>query len=273
MNGDERLKTFKSITKQDSTLIDKNVDSGYSVSDMNLLIKEFAREQNADFFNWINVFEKTQYQPNLNQDSAVSSVVYFYDDSLDWFKMLNYYAKSKMSKEFKLVVPVIMYPKQNSGKDSHYCCISFDFRPETDTVDILLLEQHAMLDKTDKDYDEKLDYSELINYNLSALKAYCEKILGYTNVKAIRNEKPISRRKRVCGVVASELVHKLLSTKKTSDLINLSVVLSYEDIDKLHERNKKIVKNIVLKNTSKNIQQETTINTVELRSQNNQVDY
>lgn len=271
MNGEERLKTFKSIITERSTLKDKNVDSGYSVSDMNFLIENLAHEKNVVFFNWTDVFENPQQQPILNESSIVSSVVYFYDNSLDWFQMLDYWAKDKITKESRFVVPVIMYPKKTSGKESHYLVICFDFKPENNTVDIVLLEQHAMLDKTDKNYDEKLDYSELIDYYLSALKAYCEKLLGYTNVRVIKNEKPISRRKRVCGVVVSEIIRRLLSVENSSSLINFPVVLSDDDIDKIHKKNKNIAQTVVLKQASKDITQR--LNTAKIQSQSNQMDY
>lgn len=265
------IENFKSIIKDDSTLINKDVDSGYSVSDMNLLMKSFAKEKNVDFVNWIDAVEKRQLRLDSNKGKAVSSVVYFYDKSLDWFTMLDFYAKGEIAEEFRLVVPVIVYPGKASGKESHYLVICFDFKPKLDTVDIILLEQHAMLDKTDENYDEKLDYSEFIDYYLAALGAYCKKRLGYTGVQVMRNQRPISRRKRVCGVVASEMARRVLSVKNPASLISSPLVLSDEDIDALHEKNKKIAETAVLKKASKDMQQK--INTAKIQSQGNQMDY
>ncbi len=271
MNKDERLKNFSSILDTGVALVNKKVDSGYSPADMNVLFKEWAGEQNTAFWNWIDLIKNPEHKPDMTKNRIITGVVYFLGNSGDWCPLLNYFAKNKITKEYRLVVPVIIYPGQASGKESHYCCMSFDFKPETDTVDIVLLEQHAMLDKSEKGYVEKLDYSDVIDFNLNNFINYCKMILNYTNVNVVKNEKPISRRNRVCGVVASEMARRLLLTEKTLDLIDSPVVLNDNDIDKLHKRNQKIAKGSALTKASKNIQQETNIKVQ--RQQDNHTNY
>ncbi|MBO7053419.1 MAG: hypothetical protein J6W27_03230 [Alphaproteobacteria bacterium] len=265
MNKDERLKKFSSIIDAGVTLGNKMVDSGYSPADMNVLFEKWAGEQDAGFWNWIDLTKNPEHKPDMTKNRIITGVVYFLGNSGDWCPLLNHFAKNKITKEYRLVVPVIIYPGQNSGKESHYCCMSFDFKPETDTVDIVLLEQHAMLDKSEKGYVEKLDYSDVIDFNLNNFINYCKRILNYTNVNVLKNKKPISRRQRVCGVVASEMARRLLLTENPSNLINSPAVLYDDDIDKLHERNQEIVKVSVLKKASKNIQEKTNINAVEVQ--------
>lgn len=273
MNREKRLKTFISYLKEGASLINKEVDSGYSPADINILSQEWAREQNAEFYNWIDLTESPKHQPDMSKDKIITGVVYFLGASGDWCPLLNYFAKNKITKKHKLVVPVIIYPGTNSGKETHYCCMAFDFKPETDSVDILLLEQHAMLDKSEKGYIEKLDYSEVIDFNLNNFAIYCEKILGYTNIHVFKNKQPISRINRVCGVVASETARNLLAAPNTLDIVNSPMSLSSEEIAKLHERNKKIVSKYVIKDATNELKNDSQGNIINLQKQNNQTHY
>ena len=137
-------------------------------------------------------------------------------------------------KNRKVIIPLGLMFK---GKAGHAAVACLNFRSQKNAADIIFLEQHAEKKGT-PNYDEHFDYTD-------GLKLYqdfwCEVLqhdLGIKEVHTYKNDKPISHRKRCCGVIASEVRRRLLATNDPLASIE-SVVeeIPADMVDVLHKEN------------------------------------
>lgn len=250
---DKTIQFILATHSMPSKLNGKSVDSGYSVEDIDFLAKKWALEQSVNYIDLGNFFnvvlagkpdDDSQIQKSINKNTkSITGAIQIRPGDWYWISLLNFYAMGNIEEKQRLVIPFLLNP--GGARDNHFIVMGFDFDPKSSAVDIILLEQHAM-NKNETVYDELLDYSDMTDVLLRAIKKYCEQFLHYSNVNVAKNEKPISRRKRVCGVVASEMARQILSVDSLKEFMNNLPKLSDNEIDKLHQRNKNYSQNIQL---------------------------
>ena len=104
-------------------------------------------------------------------------------------------------------------------------------------------EQHAQK-KGDPNYEADVDYTDGIKLHANVWSNIMHQkdngFLGISTVNTFVNDKPICRRHNVCGVVASELAKRLLEADDPMKLAKSGIVITNEEVDKLHERNQKL---------------------------------
>ena len=240
------VKIISGMHKLKNTLAAKSVDSGYSESDMDFLAKKYAEQNSAYYFDLLPYLENKEsdlagVQKNIQKSNiTVTGAVTVRPVGVDgwqwWIKLLDFWKSDMISENKKLIIPIKLNPYQ--PKENHFAVLGFEFDVKNSNVNIFFLEQHAVR-SGETDYNENLDYSDMINdYIYKAIIPFCKLRLGYKNVEFYFNNKPISRRKHVCGVVASEIIRQMLKTKDWKKFVNQPPVLTDEQIDALHQKNK-----------------------------------
>ena len=232
---------------------------GYSTPDAAFLSQQWAKETGAFYFDVVDFLDAVHlgdtkrintYKEQLRDKKKIITpkiVLGTNDDQTDlswyWlplFTELKEIWKNPLLEERRLVVPLQL---QFGKLISHASVACFNFKPQNDAVDIIILEQHAQKKGT-PDYEADFDYTDGLKLHAQAfLSAMHQKdcgLLGIENVKAVVNANPICRRHNVCGVVASELARRLLETDDPMKLAKSGIVITNEEVDKLHERNQKL---------------------------------
>ena len=238
-------------------LYDKSIDKPYSVSDVNFLAKQYANQHGANYFDLAGLFKyvlkNMEYDFNLaNQainkyQNTITGAIQIRKNDWYWLQLLMFYNVNKIKEKHKLIVPMLLIP--GDSRAAHYAVMGFEFNPENRSVNIVILEQHAMNKENITSYDKNFDYSDMIDLLLVALKQYCKQFLHYENITTIKNEKPISHRKNVCGIVASEIAQRLSESDDWIDFVENPPVLSDEEINKIFERNKNYSINDMMQKT------------------------
>ena len=225
-------------------LSNKEADSGYIIPDMNFLSQNWASQQSAYYMGLGPLFEAKlfgkQYdgavaiQKSISENAKIiTGAIQMRPTDWYWLPVLDFYNAENLTKKTRLVIPFLLNP--GGERENHFIVIGIDFDPQNATADIVLIEQHAMK----KDENKLLYYSDMIDgLLLRAIPMYCQR-LGYKNITVLKNEKPVSRRKRVCGVVASEIARQMLAADSLRTFMENLPSLTDEEIDKLHQRNKK----------------------------------
>ena len=255
---DDITKVIIGMHRLKNTLATKSVDSGYSEADIDFLAKKYAEQNSAYYFDLLTYLEHkepdlTNAQKNvLDANKTITGAVTVRPVGVDgwqwWLKLLDFWKADTISGNKKLIIPIKLNPYQ--PKENHFAVLGFDFDEKNSTVKIYFLEQHAM-HPGEKGYDKNTDYSDMINdYVFKALTPFFQLRLGYKNVEFYSNNKPITRKKHVCGVVATEMARQLLTTDDWSNFVNQSPVLTDEQIDKIHQRNKYYATSETAENTT-----------------------
>lgn len=122
-------------------------------------------------------------------------------------------------------------------KEPHGVALCIDADKKNKKLNLIMLEQHAY-HKGEKRYIHKLDYGEEIK---SILEYYatkgCFNTIGY-EVQTFQNEKPICRKRRVCGIVSSEMCRRLLKAKDPMELAKSGrIKLSAIQVLGIHQKN------------------------------------
>ncbi len=127
----------------------------------------------------------------------------------------------------RLVIPLTII---SEGKEAHGVALCIDSQKEKNHVDIMILEQHAQRDKG------KLDYSEEIDITLSYLKDFFKTF--DIEIDTFQNDKPICRRKGVCGIVSTEVCKRLLEAENPMKKAKLGTIkIKDEQVDEYHHQN------------------------------------
>ena len=236
-----------------------NSTYGYTASDMTFLSQQWTKENSAFYFDCIDFLEAVHlkdtkrinhYKNRLKTERKIitAELPLFTDnfqkqESRYWlplFSELKEIWKDTSLDERKLVIPLSLY----FGKTGHFAVSCFNFAPKKDEASVIVLEQHAQK-KEKPDYEADVDYTDGIKLHekLWAGMLHGKKpdfLLGIGTVNTFVNDNPICRRHNVCGVVASELARRLLETNDPMKLAKSGIVITNEEVDKLHERNKKL---------------------------------
>ena len=135
--------------------------------------------------------------------------------------------------QHRLVVPLTIV---SEGKEAHGVALCIDSQKEKNHVDIMILEQHAQRDTKDANYIEKLDYSEEIDKTLSYIKRFFTAL--DVEADTFQNDKPICRRKGVCGIVSAEVCKRLLEAENPMKKAKLGTIkIKDEQVDEYHHQN------------------------------------
>ncbi|MGN0919926.1 MAG: hypothetical protein ACI4OR_04150 [Alphaproteobacteria bacterium] len=232
---------------------------GYATPDAAFLSQQWAKETGAFYFDIIDFFDAVHqkdqkrinnYKTQLRDKKRIITpkiVLGTNEEQTDlscyWlplFTELKEVWKNPLLEERRLVVPLQL---QFGNLICHASVACFNFKPSKDEASVILLEQHAQK-KEEPGYEKDSDYMDGIKLHaqvfMSALHQTDCGLLGIKNVKAFINNKPICRRHNVCGVVASELARRLLKADDPISLAKSGIVISNEEVDKLHARNQKL---------------------------------
>ncbi len=239
--------------------IKKDAIYGYCQQDAASLFQHFAKKNNAFYFDIVDFLEAihlndqkriNRYKQNLlkyrkiitpelpiatdNEQKELST--YW----LPLFTELKDVWKDPSVPERRLVLPLhLMF----GNLIQHASVACFNFKPQQDAVDVIVLEQHAQK-KGQPDYEADVDYTEGIKHHAGAFSAVMRQtnynLLGIKTVNTFVNDKPICRRHNVCGVVASELARRLLEADDPMALAKSGMVITPDEVDKLHARNQKL---------------------------------
>ncbi len=235
-----------------------NPKIGYGSADGNFLSQQWAKQNKAYYFDVLDFLEAmhlrdknkllsyftqlsdktkiiTRELPLLTDDDQKILVPYW----MDFLTVLKNVWTDHSLPERRLVVPIhLMF-----GKIQHASVACFNFKPQKDAVDVIVLEQHAQK-KGDPNYEADVDYTDGIKLHANVWSNIMHQkdngFLGISTVNTFVNDKPICRRHNVCGVVASELAKRLLEADDPMKLAKSGIVITNEEVDKLHERNQKL---------------------------------
>ena len=255
-----RVKQFqKGPLELHNEIIKPNATYSYSIPDFTFLSQQWAKENNAYYFDIIDFLEAVHlgdtekvnaYKKQLRtQEKVITSLLPLFTDKsqeqfdhywLDLFRELKSTLKNPLLKERRMVVPLhIVF----GDMVQHASVACFNFKPQKDAVDLIVLEQHAQK-KGEPEYDAGFDYTKGIQLHAKAwtdvMKSENYGFLGIKSVNTFVNDKPICRRHDTCGVVASEVARQLLSTDDPMKLAKSGIVITDEQVDTLHARNQKL---------------------------------
>ena len=240
-------------------VIKPNATYSYSVPDYAFLAQQWAKENGAYYFDVIDFLEAIHLKDKerikvikkqlMDQKKVIASPLPIFSDKtqghfsrywLDLFRELKSVWKNPLLDERRLVIPLHLV---FTGMDQHAAAACFDFKPQKDAVDVIVLEQHAQK-RGEPAYDAGFDYTKGIYLHAQAwtdvmqLEDYG--FLGIKSVNTFVNDKPICRRRDICGVVASELARRLLKADDPMKLVKSGIVITDKEVDTLHARNQKL---------------------------------
>ena len=235
-----------------------NPKIGYGTADGNFLSQQWAKQNNAYYFDVLDFLEAMHlkdkakaisYMEQLSDKSKIITreLPLLTDDDqkildpywMDFLTALKGVWTDPSLAERRLVVPIhLMF-----GKIQHASVACFNFKPKQDAVDVIVLEQHAQK-KGEPNYEADVDYTDGIKLHANVWSSIMHQkengFLGIGTVNTFVNEKPICRRHNVCGVIASELARRLLEADDPMVLAKSGIMITNEEVDKLHARNQKL---------------------------------
>ena len=257
-----KIKQFlKAPLELDKEVIRPNATYSYSVSDVAFLSQQWANQNNAYYFNLCDFLEAvylrdTQQVNNFKEqirthEKIICPTLPIITDPtqehldtywLDLFRELKSTLKNPLLEERRLVIPLqVVFPDMVS----HAAVSCFNFKPQKDAVDVIVLEQHAQK-KGKADYDADFDYTKGIQLHAKAwtevMKLEDHGFLGIQSVNTFVNDDPICRRHDVCCVVATEVARQLLVAEDPMKLVQSGIKIAEAEVDTLHARNQELEK-------------------------------
>ena len=255
-----KVKQFlKCPLELDKEVIKPNATYSYTVSDFAFLSQHWAKENNAYYFNIfdfleavylgdtqkVNDFKKQVREhekiicptlPILTDKEQEHLDTYW----LDLFRELKSTLKNPLLKERRFVLPLHV---AFADMIQHAAVACFNFKPQNDAVDLIVLEQHAKK-KGEEGYDASFDYTKGIQLHARAwtevMNSENNGFLGIKSVNTFVNDEPICRRHDVCCVVASEVTRQLLASDDPMKLAKSGIKISNAEVDTLHARNQEL---------------------------------
>ena len=235
--------------------IGENAFYGYDTSDTNFLSKQWAKETGAYYFDLNDFMEAVhlgdtkkieEYKKQLKDKKKVitsdlvlgtnkeqTGLAYNHWESL-FTKLKDIWTDTSLD-ERRIVIPLSL----TFGLGQHAAVACLNFKPKQETAEIIFMEQHAQK-KGRPDYNAKIDYTDGLKLHEKWWGILAQKALGMKHVDTFKNDKAISHRRKVCGVVATEVARRLLASDNPMELVKSGIEIADKEVDKLHERNQKL---------------------------------
>ena len=235
--------------------VGKDASYGYEASDEDFLSRQWAKETGAYYFDLNDFLEAVHlgntekienYKKQLQDKKKIitSSLILFTnkeqtalgaDHWVSLFTELKDIWANPSLDERRIVLPLSL----TFGLGQHAAVACLNFKPAQKSVDVIFIEQHAQKKGT-PDYNPQIDYTDGLKLHEYWFGSLCKNFVGMETVNTFKNDEAISHRRKVCGVIATEVARQLLATADPMKLAKSGIKISDAEVDTLHARNQEL---------------------------------
>lgn len=224
---------------------------GYTAVDSNIVLKHFARVAGLGYVDIASTLRPDAppgaFDQELKQAFTHNTVIfdkmhagtdephYHMIDSVVTHIARLYKGGDTAALPRKLVLPLTVTTKEESGRTYHAAVAGIDWDPQTEQFHVSVLEQHVNRDDPEKNFAEEV---QQIGEHITGC-------LGGATVHT--NKEPFCRESKVCGIVGIEIAKTVANTALPfhyfADNPHL-LALDLSMIEKAHERNLRLVQRL-----------------------------
>ena len=218
---------------------------GYAWEDTNIIARSLAAERkNVGYIDTIDLVKRNEdgyaaeqfMKAAQHNQRIIFGPIWNVPDYKPWdmlgsMAVLTKYFQEMENTPFSTAVIPFSVRYHSEEKIAHSMTLVIDHHKDKGKTDIIILEQHAKRDGSDKDYSKETQ--DVLNFLKSLYEAS-----GY-QVTAFINTEPTCIIPKVCGVAALEGCRKMLDAESPIEKAKIpeQLWMSEADIDNAHKRN------------------------------------